>query len=159
MRPLGHGTLLGGDSRTRNLRYAVRVLARTPAFTATVVATLAIVIGANTAVFSLIDTVLLKPLPFPKRNRLVLLSESRNEAAISNTAPVRLEEWNEASTTLEAITGYYTEDASETSGDLPERFRLARVARVLPTFGGSRPRSAAASCRRTAKRGLRPSRS
>jgi hypothetical protein len=51
------------------------VLARTPAFTATVVATLAIVIGANTAVFSLIDAVLLKPLPFPGPDRLVLLSE------------------------------------------------------------------------------------
>jgi len=112
----------------RNIRYALRVLARTPAFTLTIVATLAIVIGANATVFSLIDAVLLKPLPFPDADRLVLLSESREGTPISNTAPVRLEEWNEASSTLEAITGYYTEDVSETSGDLPERFRLARVA-------------------------------
>ena len=113
---------------TRNIRYALRVLSRTPAFTLTIVATLAIVIGANATVFSLIDAVLLKPLPFPDAERLVLLSESREGTPISNTAPVRLEEWNEASSTLEAITGYYTEDVSETSGDLPERFRLARVA-------------------------------
>jgi predicted permease len=126
----------------RNIRYAVRVLARTPGFTLTVVATLAIVIGANTAVFSLIDAVLLEPLPFPEPERLVLLSESRSGAPISNTAPVRLEEWHEASSTFEAITGYYTEDASETSGDLPEKFRLARVAPrfidvwgVAPTIG------------------------
>jgi predicted permease len=120
----------------RNVRYAIRVLTRTPAFTATVVATLAIVIGANTAVFSLIDAVLLKPLPFPEPDRLVLLSESRDGAPISNTAPVRLEEWNEATTTLEALTGYYTEDASETSGDLPERFRIARVApRFIDVWG------------------------
>jgi predicted permease len=112
----------------RNVRYAVRVLARTPAFTATVVATLAIVIGANTAVFALIDAVLLKPLPFPEADRLVLLSEARGGAPISNTAPVRIEDWNEQTTTLEAITGYYTEDVSETSRDLPEKFRLARVA-------------------------------
>jgi predicted permease len=116
------------DGWVRNIRYAVRVLARTPGFTLTVVATLAIVIGANTAVFSLIDAVLLKPLPFPEPDRLVLLSESRDGAPIGNMAPVRLEEWNEASATLEAITGYYSEDASETSGDLPEKFRLARVA-------------------------------
>jgi putative ABC transport system permease protein len=103
------------------------VLARAPAFTLTIVATLAIVIGANATVFSLIDAVLLKPLPFPDADRLVLLSESREGAPISNTAPVRLEEWNEASSTIEAITGYYTEDVSETSGDLPERYRLARV--------------------------------
>ena len=112
----------------RNIRYALRVLARAPAFTVTIVATLAIVIGANATVFSLIDAVLLKPLPFPDADRLVLLSESREGTPISNTAPVRLEEWNEASSSLEAITGYYTEDVSETSGDLPERFRLARVA-------------------------------
>ena len=92
--------------------------------------------------FSLIDAVLLQPLPFPDADRLVLLSESREGAPISNTAPVRIEEWNEASTTFEAITGYYTEDVSETSGDLPERFRLARVAprflevwRVAPAIG------------------------
>src|SRR5688572_28608499 len=98
------------DSVTRNIRYAVRVLMRTPTFTCTVIATLAIVIGANTAVFSLIDAVLLKPLPFPEPDRLVLLSESRDGVPISNTAPVRIEEWNEATTTLEAITGHYTED-------------------------------------------------
>lgn len=112
----------------RNIRYAVRILARTPVFAATVIATFAIVIGANAAVFALIDAVLLRPLPFPEPDRLVLLSESREEAATGNIAPVRLEEWNAATTTLEAITGYYTEDASETSGVLPEKFRVARVA-------------------------------
>jgi hypothetical protein len=56
----------------RDIRYAIRVLARTPAFTLTVIATLAIVIGANTAMFSLVDAVLLKPLPFPDADRLVL---------------------------------------------------------------------------------------
>jgi predicted permease len=120
----------------RDIRYAIRVLARTPAFTLTVIATLAIVIGANTAVFSLVDAVLLKPLPFPDADRLVLVSESRQAAPVSNTAPVRLAEWNEASSTFAAITGHYTEDVSEISGDLPEKFRLARVApRFLEVWG------------------------
>lgn len=123
----------------RNLRYAVCVLARTPGFTLAVVATLALVIGANTAVFSLIDAVLLKPLPFPEPDRLVLLSESREGVPTGNTAPIRLEEWNEASTTLEAITGYYSEDASETSGDLPEKFRVARVAPRFDDVWGVAP--------------------
>ncbi len=124
------------DALARNVRYAIRVLVQTPAFTATVVATLAIVIGANTAVFSLIHAVLLKPLPFPEPDRLVLLSEAREGAPISNTAPVRIEEWNAATTTLEAITGHYTEDVSETSRDIPEKFRLARVApRFIEVWG------------------------
>lgn len=119
-----------------NVRYAVRVLSRTPGFTLTVVVTLAIVIGANTAVFSLVDAVLLKPLPFPDADRLVLLSQAREGVPIGNTAPVRLEEWNEASSTFAAITGHSTEDVSELSGDLPEKFRLARVApRFLDVWG------------------------
>ena len=56
----------------RDVRYAVRVLSRTPAFTLTAIATLALVIGANTAVFSLANTLLLKPLPFPESDRLVV---------------------------------------------------------------------------------------
>jgi putative ABC transport system permease protein len=112
------------------------VLARTPGFTLTMVLTLALVIGANTAVFSLINAVLLRQLPFPEADRLVLLSESREGAPISNTAPVRIEEWNEASTAFASITGYYTEDVSETSGDLPEKFRRARVApRFMDVWG------------------------
>jgi putative ABC transport system permease protein len=120
----------------RNVRYAIRVLGRTPGFTITVVLTLALAIGANGVVFSALDAVLLRPLGFPEADRLVRVSESRQQAAISNTAPVRIEEWNNQTTSFAAITGYYTEDVSETSGDLPERFRRARVApRFLEVWG------------------------
>ena len=58
------------DPFVRDLRYAVRVLRRTPAFTATAVVTLALVIGACTAVFSLADAILIRPLPYPDPDRL-----------------------------------------------------------------------------------------
>jgi predicted permease len=54
----------------RDLKYATRVLSRSPAFTATAIVTLALAIGANTAVFSLVDAILIKPLPYPEPNRL-----------------------------------------------------------------------------------------
>jgi predicted permease len=54
----------------RDLKYAVRVLGRAPAFTTSAIVTLALVIGANTAVFSLIDAILIKPLPYPAPDRL-----------------------------------------------------------------------------------------
>ena len=111
-----------------NLRYAVRVLARTPGFTLVVVLTLALGIGANSAMFSALDAILWQPLGFPDADRLVVVNQSIPNAPVSNTAPVRIEEWNEQSTTFAAITGYYREDVSETSGDLPEKYRLAHVA-------------------------------
>ena len=111
-----------------NVRYSIRVLARTPGFTLVVVLTLALGIGANSAMFSALDAILWQPLGFPDADRLVVVNQSIPNAPVSNTAPVRIEEWNEQSTTFAAITGYYREDVSETSGDLPEKYRLAHVA-------------------------------
>jgi hypothetical protein len=97
---------LWADGLLRNVRYAVRTLTRTPGFTTTVVITLALGIGANTAVFSAIDAVLLQPLPFPDGNRLMRLSQKQKRSAETNIAPVRLEDWHRLNSTFEAITGY-----------------------------------------------------
>ena len=116
------------DAAVRNVRYAVRTLARAPGFTTTVVLTLALGIGANTAVFSAIDAILLRPLPFPDSDRLVRILQKNSRSTETPVAPVRLEDWNQLNSTFEGITGFYTEDVSETSADLPEQLRRAYVA-------------------------------
>ena len=93
------------DSMLRNLRQALRALRRAPAFTVTVIATLALGIGANSAVFSAINAVLLRPLPFPNADRLVKLSQVNPKVPGGFVAPIRMEEWNRLNTTLQAITG------------------------------------------------------
>lgn len=114
------------ETLVRNVRYAARAIRRTPGFAATVVATLAVGIGANTAVFSAIDSVLLRPLPFPDSERLVRVRQIRDTE--TPIAPTRLDDWSRRSSTFEALSGYYVEDISDTTGDLPERVRRAVVA-------------------------------
>jgi len=129
------------ESLLRHMRYSTRALSRTPGFTVTVVLTLALGIGANSAVFSAIDAVLLKPLPFPDGDRLMRGTQLQGSAE-TPIAPIRLEDWNRLGSAFEAITGYYTSDLSETSGDLPERLRVAMLAPrflevlgIVPTLG------------------------
>jgi len=125
------------DSMARNLRQAGRGLRKAPGFTAAVVLTLALGIGANSAVFSAIYAVLLRPLPFPDGDQLVKLAQfDPKQPQQRFVAPVRLEDWNRLNSTFQAITGYYTEDDSETSGELPEKVRQAFVAgRFLEVWG------------------------
>src|SRR5688572_29507775 len=130
------------DTLARTLRYAFRSLARTPAFAFTVVVTLALGIGANSAVFSAIDSILVRPLPYVEPDQLVSVMETRPEAGETFVAPVRLEEWIAGNSSFEAITGYFTEDVSETTGDTPSRVTWAGVApdflevwRVAPLLG------------------------
>lgn len=120
----------------RNLRLAFRSLAKTPGFTATVILTLALGIGANTAVFSALDAVVLRPMPFPESERLVTLAQ-RNEAALElPIAPVRIEDWNRLNDTFEAISGSYNDNTTETAGELPERIVQSHVApRFLQVLG------------------------
>ena len=117
---------------------AWRALARRPGFVYAVVAILALGVGANTAIFSLVDAVLLKPLPYPNPDRLVTVMEaspSKNEST-SLIAPVRLEDWNRRNRTFETIAAVYGENVTDTSGSEPERLAARRVSpRYFNVFG------------------------
>jgi putative ABC transport system permease protein len=121
-----------------NLKAGLRLVRRAPGFSAAVILTLALGIGANSAVFSAINAVLLRPLPFPDGDELMLLKQinTRRKEPVSFVAPLRLEDWNRLNSTFQAITGYYTENDSETSGELPEKVTHAFVApRFLQVWG------------------------
>src|SRR5580658_4109333 len=117
-----------------------RSLLKRPAFFLAVVFTLTLGIGANSAIFSVIDTVLLKPLPYPDGDRLMALFESNRlrKEPHANLAPVQIEDWNRMNQSFSAIAGAYTENAAETSGDLPEMLVNARVSpRFFSVLGTS----------------------
>src|SRR4051794_21135173 len=111
------------------LRSAVRSLSHRPTLATAVALTLALGIGANSAIFSAVDAVLLKPLPYPDADRLVSVYES-NLARRQSTqlvAPGRLEEWNRMNQTFLGLAASYFENMTDTSSALPERVEAMRV--------------------------------
>jgi putative ABC transport system permease protein len=77
-----------------DIRYGVRMLRQSPAFTIVAVLTLALGIGANTAIFSVVEGVLVKPLPFPKQDQLLMLWEKDKDGLRSNTSWATFTDWN-----------------------------------------------------------------
>ena len=115
-----------------------RSLRRRPAFLAAAVLTLGLGGGITIAVFALVNTVLVKPLPFPNGDDLVMVYESSpsGRERTSLLAPGRLEEWNRQNQTFVAISGSYSENVTDTSATEPERLDGRRVApRFFAVFG------------------------
>jgi putative ABC transport system permease protein len=129
-----------GETLLFHLKAAWRFLRKSPSFSAVVILTLALGIGANSAVFSAIDAIILRPLPYPNGNQLVAVSQQDTQGRDANrsVAPIRLEDWNRMNSTFQAISGYYFDDLSETSGSLPEKITECLVApRFLEVMGVS----------------------
>src|SRR5262245_20266864 len=119
-------------------RQAWRSLARRPAFLAATVMTLAFGAGVTTAVFSLVDTVLIKPLPYPDADALVTVFEQSPSARERRSliAPGRLEDWHRLNRSFVAISGTNFETVTDTSGQEPERLAGVRVApRFFQVYG------------------------
>ena len=127
------------DAMLRNIRYALRAMRRTPGFTAAVVLTLALGIGANSAVFSAIDAVLLRPLPYPGADRLVELKQVHERSGEARVAPVRLQDWIRLNTTFDGIAGYMVGEIVDPSGELPERIQNVTVTAGFFDVLGVRP--------------------
>jgi putative ABC transport system permease protein len=120
------------DTIARDLRYAVRALLRQPGFTAAVVLTLALGIGANTAIFSVVNGVLLRPLPYPNDAQLMMV---RTRFASGQTETASLPDytdWKAQSSSFSRVSAYASSnDNLAAVGGEPERVPSARV---LPDF-------------------------
>ena len=127
-----------------DLKFAFRQLLKNPGFTAVAVLTLALGIGANTAMFSLVNGVLLKPLPYPDSDRLVSLSENQREQGqdfVNLTAP-GFTDWRTQSTVFEDLAAYQPGGFDLTGTGDPARLSGIRASaslfpllRVQPELG------------------------
>jgi predicted permease len=110
----------------KDLGYAVRVLRKSPGFTLTAICSLALGIGANTAIFSLVNAFLLRPLPYDHPDRLVMLLERNviGTEQLMAVAPGNFLDWQASATTFDSISAYTTRTVTVTvdaPGAEPER--------------------------------------
>jgi predicted permease len=128
----GRGNVLGGFRQ--DLRYAARILRKNPGFTLVAVLTLTLGIGANTAIFTVVNSVLLRPLPFDQPGQLVQLWEGAPGAEIRASGPTFVD-WSEADTALQNLAAYSPTALNLTGRSTPERLRGLRVsAKYLQVF-------------------------
>ena len=123
------------DTILHDLRYALRVLARNPGFTAIAILTLALGIGANTAIFSVVNAALLRPLEFRDPARLVIVAEKSSFPVISTSYQNWLD-WRDQSHSFESIEGTRGTTLTLTGAGEPERLnaRMA-TAGLFPLLG------------------------
>jgi len=113
------GWEVGMDGLRQDLGFAVRSLVRAPRFSAVAIVTLALGIGASTAVFSVLDGVVLRPLPFPEPNRFVHLAWDHGRGPTSALTALQLQYWTENTRSFEAVATYRSFVARVEEGDRP----------------------------------------
>ena len=129
------------EGAARDVRYGLRMIRRRIGFSTAVIVTIAVGIGATSAMFSLVNAVLLQPLPYPAPERLVSLHETRLSAdqLRSRVAPARLEDWQRLTQAFEAVAGCDVETFAETTGVVPEQVHIASVSPRFFTVLGATP--------------------
>jgi putative ABC transport system permease protein len=111
----------------QDLRYTLRQLRKNPGFTAIVVLTLALGIGAATTIFSVVYGVLLRPLPYADPSRIVAISEVNSEGTRSRLADPNFDDFREQNRSFQAIAKYGADVASVSGGSQPTRTMVASV--------------------------------
>jgi putative ABC transport system permease protein len=140
--------VIGKDGRTnmvtdlwQDLRYGARMLAKNPGFTTVAVVALALGIGANSAIFSVVNTVLLRPLPYKNPDALVMVWDEQTHLGFpkDTPSPANFLDWREQNTVFEGLAAMTERSFNLTGAGEPERFDGRRVSANLFSVLGVEP--------------------
>jgi predicted permease len=111
----------------RDVVHALRTFRKSPTFTIAALGALAFGIGANTAMFSVVNTVLLKPLPLPDPDRVVLFLETSREGSAPAASPATFQHWRQQTEVVQDVAVFRTNVVNYTGGDVPQQLRAEQV--------------------------------
>ncbi len=125
----------------RDLRYGLRMMVRSPGFTIVAMITMALGIGANTAMFSVVNGVLLKPLPYPDAGRIVFLLENNLPRGWTffTIAPPNFRDWQAQNRSMDLMAAYWPRTVTYTGGDRPRRLDAYQVSEDYLAIVGGEP--------------------
>ena len=117
------------DSVRQDVRYAIRTFRRSPGFAALAILTIAIGVGANAAIFSVVNAVLFRPLPYPRAAELVLLSQNirQTKQRLADATPANFLDWRARNHAFGGLAAFESTSPTLTGSDHPERVEGAMV--------------------------------
>ena len=115
------------DALISDLRYTLRTLIKAPAFTLAAVAALTLGIGANTAIFSVVNAVLLKPVNAPDPDRVVFFMNTSPQGSGPGASPAKFVHWRRQTDVVQDVSAFAGTVINYTSGGTPEQLRAGRV--------------------------------
>jgi putative ABC transport system permease protein len=127
------------ESFFKDLKQSLRMFWQSRGFTAAAVSALALGIGANTAIFSVVNAVLLVPVPFPEPNRIVMLQAQSPQGTNPGASPAKFQHWREQTTVLQDVSAFRTGVVNYTSGSFPEQLRSGQVSADFFRLFGAQP--------------------
>jgi predicted permease len=127
------------ETTFQDLRYAARMLRKSPLFAAIAIFTMALGIGANTAIFSVVNAVLLRPLQYPNAERIVAIEELNEKGSRVQVTPANFLDWRAANNSFEDLAAILARTANLSAADESERINLAMTSSNFFQVFGLRP--------------------
>jgi predicted permease len=127
------------DELLKDLQYSFRTFLKSPGFTLTALAALTLGIGANTAIFSVVNTVLLRPLVFPDPDRIVSLMNVNPQGSNPMSSPTKFNLYRAQTNILQDVAAYHTTIVNLTGGDKPEQVPAMEVSEAFFRLFGNAP--------------------
>jgi putative ABC transport system permease protein len=119
------------ETLLNDLKHSLRSYRQSPGFTLTALATLALGIGANTAVFSVVNAVLIKPVPFPDPDRLVVFENTSPEGSGPVCSPAKFQHYREQTSVVEDVAAFRRASSTSPGARSPSSFSPARLLRTI----------------------------